>query len=468
MKKFLTHTLCIYMLLCFSASLAQSQDTDKTTTFTEITGKVVNSSGDPVEKFTVNIQVYDYTEGGWGAAPEVVVKLKGEFEDGEFQFDVEEQIEIKEKTYINRTVTAPGFLETGQRGGFTKLSEFKGKFKDTKLSRAIKITGRLVLPAGQTEEEFVAPKVYLAKKMNGMIPDYNNMFRQNAKVDKEGKFAAIVPEDCKLNITASCDNAATSQKQFTIKKSESAEDEQDLGEIKLKEGVSVSGTVVDLDGEPVEGQIVQLQQTVKRNGNFTQSNVYGYAISDEDGKFKLPPREGKCTISLVKKAYIDGKQVKAKGDLIMAKTLEMTLKPDKPVEDIEIRESKTWKISGVVEFDKTIGMTTLVRSSSSSSQSYEVKLDENGRFEFEVVRESEPWLSIYGYKDSKMYLANMSSSSVKEFKDRFTGNVNNEGTFFQLKKVDSDIGPLEFRLLEQLVDDRSLSERLFDWYYFGE
>jgi len=28
--------------------------------------------------------------------------------------------------------------------------------------------------------------------------------------------------------------------------------------------------------------------------------------------------------------------------------------------------------------------------------------------------------------------------------------------------------PLEFRLLKQIVDDRSLSERLFDWYYFGE
>ena len=65
-------------------------------------------------------------------------------------------------------------------------------------------------------------------------------------------------------------------------------------------------------------------------------------------------------------------------------------------------------------------------------------------------------------------MATMSKSSLNQFEDRFNGNVKDERTHFQLKEITSDIGPLEFTLREQFVDDRSISERLFDWYYFGE
>ncbi len=467
MKTLNSPTVILLASLCFAVGIAHSQDAEKTTTFTEIKGKVVDSSGKPIEKFTVNVQVYDYSKGGWSVAPEVVGKWKGEFENGEFQFDVEDPIKINDKTYVNRTVTAAGYLETSQQGGFTQLGSFKSDFGKIKLSRAIKITGKLVLPVGQQEEELAEPKIYVTKKMTGLVPNYNNMFQQYCKVDKDGRFAAVVPENCKLLLTASCNNAATTGQQITINKSESATDEQDIGEIKLKEGVSVAGTVLNLSGEPVKGQIIQLQQTDSKNV-YMQHAHDGYAISDEEGKFKLPPREGKCVISLVKQANIGGKLVKAQGELIMAKTIPIKLKVGEPVDDIEIRESKTWTISGVINYDKTIGMTTQIQSSSSNGQQHEVELDGDGHFEFQVVDESKPWLSVYGYKDSNMYMASLSSSSLKQFRDRFTGNPASEGTYFQMKKVTADIGPLEFTLVKQFVDDRGWGERLFDWYYFGE
>ena len=470
MRTLTTRMFFMLALLCASTCIFSSgvsaQNSEGTTSFHEIKGKVVDSSGKPIEKFSVTVQVMDYSKGGWSVTPETVGKWEGEFENGEFRFDIEDLIKINDKTYINRTVSVAGYMETSQRGGFKQLATFKGNFGKIKLSRAMKITGKLVLPTGQTEEELVDPKIHIAKKLKGMVRNYNE-FQRTAKVDEDGNFETLVPENCKLHITASCDNAATVEKTFTIRKSESKEDEQDLGEIKLKEGISVSGIVVNRDGEPVEGQIVKLQQMAGRN-NLIKNIVYGYAISDSDGKFKLPPREGECTVALVKQAYIDGKQVKVKGKLLMAKELTMKLKVGDPVEVIEIRESKTWKISGVIKYDKTIGMTPIIRSSASSGQQYELELDEEGNFEIEVVDESKPWLSVYAYKGSKIYMATMSKSSLNQFEDRFNGNIRSERMHFQLKEITSDIGPLEFTLREQFVDDRSVSERLFDWYYFGE
>ena len=465
MKKVLARTFGFFLLFCLAISVAHSQDVEKTTNFTEIKGKVVDSSGRPIEKFTVNITVYDYSKGGFGVSPEAAGEFKGDFEDGEFQFDVEEPIRINEKVYINRTVTAAGYMELGNRG-FKQLSSFKGDFGKIKLSRAIKITGKFVLPVGQEEEELMAPRIYLAEKLNRIVPNYNNTFQRGGKVEKDGSFEAIVPEDIKLNITASCDNAATAEQQFTIKKSESEEDEQNLGEIKLKEGVPVTGTVVNRNGKPVEGQIVQLQQTVEKN-NFIQNYVYGYAVSDAEGKFELPPRLGKATIALVKQAWIDGKQLKVKGDLIMAKSVSMDLKVGNPVPDIEIRESKTWTVSGVLNYDKTTEMTLNLRSGYSGGQQYEHEVDDQGRFEFQVVHESKPWLSVYGYKGSDFYLASMSGSSLSQYRDQFTGNPESSQNLFQMKKLTSDIGPLEFTLVKQHVDTRSWRDRLFDWYLFG-
>ncbi len=466
MRTLIPSAVVLLTAICFASGIAHAQDTDKTTTFAEIVGKVVDSSGKPIEKFTVRVQVYDYSKGGFNVTPKTVGKWEGEFENGEFQFDVEDPIKINDKVYINKTVTAEGYLNTNQYGGYTLLSAFNGSFKKFKLSRAIKITGKIVLPVGQQDEELLNPKIHIAKKMTSLTPDYNNMFQKNFRPGTDGHFEAVVPENCKLELTASCDNAATTEHQVTIKKSESEENEQDLGEIKLKEGVSVAGVVVDMEGKPVEGQIVNLQQTVGKN-IYIQNVVHAYSVTDADGKFKLPPREGKCTITLVKKANISGKQVKVKGDLIMAKTYTTTLKVGEAVEDIEIRESKTWTISGVVNYDRAIGLTTQIQASS-DGQHQMIELDEEGRFEFEVVDESKPWFSVYGYKGSEMYMASLSGSTLKQFKNRFIGSPQNEGTYFQLKKVTSDIGPLEFTLLKQLVDDRGWGERLFDWYYFGE
>ena len=61
MKAIFSMSLILLAILCFASATAFSQEEDKTSDFTEITGKVVDSSNRPIEKFKVNIVVYDYS-----------------------------------------------------------------------------------------------------------------------------------------------------------------------------------------------------------------------------------------------------------------------------------------------------------------------------------------------------------------------------------------------------------------------
>ena len=240
--------------------------------------------------------------------------------------------------------------------------------------------GKVVLPDGHADEDLVEPKIYVMKKMSSLNPDWNNMFQSHGNVSEDGSFEMTVPENCKLTVTAYSANAASKSMEVKIPKSEALGQEEDLGEIKLKPGVSVSGIVLDKDGQPVEGQIVQSQQTVRTS--YMAFTVDGYAKSDSEGKFQLPPREGACDITLVERATIDGKEVKVEGEVLMAKPDKLTLKKGVAPKELEIREGRTWKIHGVISYE---GEKPNLNYSSGSGHQKTVELDSDGRFEFEVV-----------------------------------------------------------------------------------
>jgi len=468
MKAAFAKSICLLALFCFASATASPQEEVKTSDFTEITGKVVDSSNKPIEKFKVVVAIYDYTKGGWNVTPETLEKWDGEFENGEFKFEVDETFAINEKTYISLTITAEGYLNQNRNGNYIQLSTFKGKFAKTKFSRAVKLRGKIVLPDGSSEEKLVSPKVYVTKKMSGFNPDWNNMFQHQSNVLEDGSFEVPVPENCTLMLTASSANAAAFTQEFKVPKSQSEDEEKDLGEVKLKDGVSPSGIVLDRDGKPVEGQIVQLKQEIS-HGRFLSSTVYGWAQSDAEGKFTLPPREGKCSISLVESANIDGKQVKAKGVVLKTKPVKLTLKADVPVNDIEIKEGKTWKIGGVVKFDG--GKPTLNYSLGDGSNQKQVELGEDGQFEFEVVDGVTPWIMLYNYDQTEegvYYTARMSKDSARKFRKHFSNSPDTPNQFYQFNKVTSDIGPLEFKMIKQVYETRSMSEMFLDWYFLND
>ena len=352
-------------------------------------------------------------------------KCEGEFENGEFQFDINETFPVSNKTYITRTVAADGFIDTDRDQSFTPLSKFKGDFGKIKLLRGMKIKGTLKMPDSQSDEEIVAPKIYISQKPSGRTPDYNNIFQSWCKVGEDGTFEISVPENCELQVTASCANAGASTQHFTIKKSEAEDNEQDLGDIKLKAGVSVSGVVLDSDGKPVEGQIVQSQNA--QPSSYLVHTVYGSAFTDAEGKFKLPPREGKLLITLVKQSRIDNKHVKVKGELMMAKPVKLTLKTGEAVPNIEIRECPTYTIYGVVNFEKN---KPHMGTSSGSNAQAQVEVKDNGEFEVKVVEDATPYLMLFDSDGSQSYMARLRTSSRKYF----SGDTGEDSQFFSTEE----------------------------------
>ncbi|QEG20496.1 hypothetical protein [Mariniblastus fucicola] len=463
MKSQTQRLLALLVLICILCNPAAAQE-EKTTDFTEVKGQVVDSSGKPIEAFKITVNIYDYTKNGWSSIPESRANWEGEFEDGKFSFDMENSIEVNVKTYVSRNVSAKGYLELNQNRGFTPLSTFTGDFGKIKLVRGIKIKGKVVMPDAQSDEKLAAPKVFIAKKMSSLMPDYNNLFQRYCTVKEDGTFEATVIENSKLLVTASSDNAAATHKEFKIRKPESDDDVQDLGEIKLQDGVTASGVVLNRDGEPVEGQIVRIQQKMSQS-RIAQNMVYGHAVSDADGKFTLPPRAGDCRISLVNKAAIDNKLVEVKGKLLLAKPFAITLEFGQPVAEIEIREGKVRKIHGVINFEGD--KPNLSYSGMDSNQS-EVKLNSDGSFEFEVVDGIKPWLMINKHDGEQWYMARLSTESLRQFRDRFSGAPENNAQFFQFNEVDSDIGPLEFDMVKHVaLEQRSVSDQIVDWLLFG-
>lgn len=460
-----TTKLFTILLLCFSVTrIALAQDEKKTTDFTEIVGKVVDSSNKPIEKFSVRILVYDYTEGGWQETPKTIAKWDKEFEDGEFKFEVKEPIKINDMTYVSRTITAAGYLEQNRNGGFIQLKRFSGKLGTTKLARGVKIKGKVKLPDGHADEKPIQTKVFVSKVMTSVTPDWNNMFQATCTVSEDGTFEKTVPENCKIMVTCSADNAATSSHNFKIAKSKSMEDEQDLGELKLKKGVAVSGVVVNRDGEPVAGQVIKMQQNIM-NQSYVSSFVYGYAVSDEEGKFTLPPREGSSEISLVESGQIDGKEVKVKGKLLTVKPVSLTIKEGKPPAELRIEEAPAHKVYGTIQFE---GTNPTVYFSYGQSNQTQFKVDDDGTFEFEVVEGVTPWLIIQQRAASEVMVARMDSESRKEFGKYFSSAISEDTYYFQFKKIKTEIGPLNFRMIRQFYDDRSMVDRLVDWYYYGD
>ena len=180
----------------------------------------------------------------------------------------------------------------------------------------------------------------------------------------------------------------------------------------------------------------------------------------------LPPREGKCDISLVETAVVRKEVVKTKGDLLIAKPVSVTLKAGTPADDVEIRESKTWKIHGVVKYEKEKPSINFYNGSQSQNK---ILLSDDGSFEARVIDGAESsYLIIYGSSGSEIEMALLSRDSRKEFGKHFSTSLESEAQYFQFKKVSSDIGPLEFRMVKYLPDERTVMEQIFDWYYFGE
>ncbi len=454
-------SLSCFILLASIVSFLHAQESKDATTvlsrFTELKGKVADSQGNSVDRFSVRVIIYDHSETGnqLGVKPKSLGEWKTNSSNGEFQFDVDQPMELTSKTWLSCRVTAEGFLPLEKElYGRSEVARFKGDFKKIRLKRAIKVTGRITMPASAADEKLLNPQIRFSRSTSNM----SLQFHESGGIAKDGSFTALVPDDCELNVAANSYNAAAAMKTIKIEKWDSGNGVQDLGIVQLKEGVSISGVVLSIDGKPVEGQVVNIAQRIH------SLVVNEIVVTDAEGKFKLPPREGKAVIKLIDRAYVDGKVIKVNGEVLIANPIVLTLRPGKLMEEIQIREAETCSIHGSVAFeDGSVPRNVYMAADDAmTSMQYRIDVDSAGRFKFKAAKDSAINLMIMYNEENILFFSSLKKESLVRNRD-FLKGYKNESQHFQFKPLKENVGPLDFVLLEHIPDETTVTELLFDW-----
>ena len=233
----------------------------------------------------------------------------------------------------------------------------------------------------------------------------------------------------------------------------------------------VSGVVFNLEGDPVEGQIVLIRQATKNVGYFS-NQIDGYAMSDANGRFTLPPREGTVKISLSSTGMIDGRRAHST-PVLPSKSQRLKLTSGKEPKFVEINEQRTWKVSGTIEPPPELALSGISAwvSGNGSDDYQKINLNAEGTFEIKAVEDAKITLWISGQKTGVFYDAKLTDDSYDRNRedldnlDRASGTMNQQ---FRLHPVRGDVGSLDFVLSKYEYKQKTPVESFFDIFDGGE
>ena len=430
------------------------------TKFETLRGEVVDSHGNNIENFSVHASIYEPVRsidkdqakrkfhGDW-AAKEI---------DGEFSFDVEQPIPINPHLFLTCTVAAEGYSAAHKILARTSaIAEFDGDFGKITLKRTVKVTGRLVMPASAEAESLLEPVITFTLATKSQAPG----FQQQGAFSKDGSFEVFLPEDCEVKVIAYSQNAAAISKTVTIEKFDPDTGQQELGELRLVEGVSVSGVVLTKNGYPVENQSIHLYQHLDGH-----QIVSATAITDALGEFELPPRSGEVVVKLNEQLGKDGKAANSTGRKLTARDVELVLRQGEAVKPIEFREAETFLITGSVALNNgQVPNNVHVAILDNLERKYEqTAVDKDGRFAFAVPHGMETSLLIMysGNDGESFFVSSLRTDSLNQNREAFV-NYEDDEQIFYFKPIEKNIGPLDFVLLEHLPEQTTATQEVFKW-----
>ena len=461
MKSF-TLLLCIVFAVSTSALFAQSEKpTDEVfTKFETLRGEVVDSHGNKIEKCSVHASIYEPVRSinKDGVERKFHGKWAAKDIDGEFSFDVEQPIPINPHLFLTCSVTAEGYSTAHKILARTSaIAEFDGDFGKITLKRAVKVTGRLVMPASAESESLLEPVI----TFTSVTKSQASGFQRRGKFSKDGSFEVTLPEDCEVKIIAYSQNAAAISKTVTIEKIDLETGQQDLGELQLVEGISVSGVVLTRDGYPVKNQSIHLYQRLDGHQIISAT-----AITDALGEFELAPRLGEVVVKLNEQLGKDGKATNSTGRKLAARAIELILRQGEAVKPVEFREAETFLITGSVALeDGQVPEDVRVAVADNFEKRFEeTAVDEDGRFAFAVPRGLKVSLLIMysGGDGESFFVSSLRGDSLNQNRDAFVNYEDDEQVFY-FKPIEKNIGPLDFVLLEHLPEHTTATQEVFKW-----
>ena len=173
-------------------------------------------------------------------------------------------------------------------------------------------------------------------------------------------------------------------------------DQSDVGEITLSPGKIISGRVLDLHNQPAKGVVVELKaQTYRLKGLLpTWSRV---AVTDENGAFTLLPASGNCMIRVHETVLVydraGGFESVSGNRPPLVVPLALKLQPERSIEEIDLHESESHRITGTARWDdgepvKDLEVTGSIRLENSHEDLATVLTDANGNYEMRLPRDS--------------------------------------------------------------------------------
>lgn len=374
----------------------------------ELVGTVLDHEGNPVANCEIDVSINTaktQPKGGKGDFKDYKIMVATSDLNGVFRLNTSGIKAENGRCLIYGFARAQGFPHFQFSHGINNKT---GKFvlPEVQLRKGRKITGQLVVPQDTNDmEPLKNPIIQLTGDGVGKFVHYWQS--SVIQCDSEGRFTATIPEVGRVEMRATADNYAGKLVLVDAR-------ESDLGKIELQKGTSVFGQVIDRTGKPASGVIVSIKNDSSTDISELSNNAIFFELrssvkTDEQGRFRLPPFHGPCSVQLTKSGRLRGQDHFLRADrdapVVSPKQVDLT---DMPAElEVNFVAEQTVKVSGIVRWASGEPVPKVeVRLGLLAGDSYpwamDTYTDDKGYYELTVpVDAKRSIVSVFGARDEK-------------------------------------------------------------------
>ena len=248
------------------------------------------------------------------------------------------------------------------------------------MTRGVQFSGRVV---GSDEMPVPDASVYAM----GILKEKNRpskvQFHRARKTGPDGRFELEAAANAAMELTVHAPPWAP--KRVLIPAGQ-----LDAGDLSLERGATVSGTLVDADGEPASGYWVVAEGTARVPSPVRVSPVVVAAKTGPDGAFTLPTLKGEYVVSTPASFQLWNIQTRRHSPSPRLAILPRTLTLDRDPVELKLRGVRQARIAGrVLDVNgapqKEIGVSLHCLGLGRRFMSDEARTDDGGRFAFEGI-----------------------------------------------------------------------------------
>ena len=347
---------------------------------------------------------------------------------GTYTIDTRGVGEIPEDTLlcIDR-IYHPAIVEDGSMRWRAKDVSQRGKVGAITLKQCRKISGQVLDAKQQPTQAIIRAAGGVANPNltwfpKGIQTDQNGQFKLMAPVDYQIELLVIAPGHVPYRVSVPGNETAPPPQTFrssisieelnglaeaqTSQNLHGNNDPFDAGQIILQPGVTVTGSLLDGNNQPVEGVAVALETAYDTQLVGIAFFAHFACVTDPEGRFEFPPATGSCALYITDSAYasdrLDENLIKGKQPP-RVNPIKFELDGKSQTKDIVLRElTATQKVSGTIKWDngKPAAGVEVIGGASPDLKFGSVLTDEHGNYEIEFPRPlTDCYVRVWGAKD---------------------------------------------------------------------